>query len=363
MRLLDRYIAGEMVMPFLFGVAAFTSLFVSSELIRLAGMVVELGAPVEAVLRVFLLQLPQVMVWTLPMALLLATLMALSRLSANSEVVAMRAGGVSFWRMVAPILAVAALISLVAFVVNEAVVPWANAEADYVMAVEVQGRTLPASQDHLFMRGNDPEHGPWILYARRFDGDLQRMEQLVFLRLFEGRPVEVTSAEAASWEDEQWRMEGMVSHRFGPLGGEWTIVTSRAEGHTLDIDRSPGDIARSRRRPDQMSLAELREHVAALREEGVDVKELEVHVYLKYSLPLASFVFAMIAAPLGVQSHRSSTSVGFGISIVIIFAYYVLMSLGTALGQAGSVPPAFGAWIQNIVIGGAGLFLMIRQGR
>src|SRR5690625_2851097 len=142
MKILDRYVAAQMLMPFLFGVAAFTSLFVSSDLLRLAGMVVELGAPVGAVARVFLLQLPQVIVLTLPMSVLLATLLALSRLSSTSEIVAMRAGGLSFWRYTAPIFVIAACVSLVAFGVNGWIVPKSKLEAERVYAVVFMGRQL-----------------------------------------------------------------------------------------------------------------------------------------------------------------------------------------------------------------------------
>ena len=362
MKILDRYVASQMLMPFLFGVAAFTCLFVSSDLLRLAGMVVELGAPVGAVARVFFLQLPQVIVLTLPMSVLLATLLALSRLSATSEIVAMRAGGLSFWRYTAPIFVIAACVSVVAFGVNEWIVPKSNLEAERVMAEEVRGRPLPSTQNNLQMWGSDSTHGVWTLYAQRFDSREQIMENLVFTRLSGGRPVETTAAKRAVWDNDMWYMEGAESYLFGGDAGVITVSFSELR-QPLDIGQSPEQIALRNRDPDQMSLVELREYVAELREQGADVRELEVQLHLKYSLPAASLVFALIAAPLGVQSHRSSTSTGFGMSIVIIFIYYVLMTVGTALGQAGTIPPLLGAWIQNIAVGGTGVFLMIRQGR
>lgn len=361
MKMLDRYVTREMLVPFLFGICVFTSLFVSSDLLRLASLVVEVGAPVEAVVKVFFLQMPQVIVYTLPMSVLLATLLALSRLSSTNEIISMRASGLHFARIVAPVWVVAALVSVAAFLLNEVVVPVTNYEAERVMAEEVRGRSLPTRQEHVVIRGQEGSAVNWILYARTFDGTAQTMGDIVLTRLENHRPVETTSARRAVWVDEAWYMEDTVSHLY--LGDGRVVTLSYPEGRQpMQIRQTPSEIAARNKDPDQMSLTELREHVAVLREQGVDVKKLEVQLYQKYALPLASLIFALVAAPLGMQPARSASSIGFGISIVIIFIYYVLMSLGTALGQSGTLPPVIGGWLQNIVIGGTGVFLIIRQG-
>src|SRR5690606_26410869 len=97
--------------------------------------------------------------------------------------------------------------------------------------------------------------------------------------------------------------------------------------------------------------------------QGADVRSLEVKKHLKYSIPMASLFFAMIGVPLGIQSHRSASSIGFGLSIIIIFAYYIMMTLGSALGQAGVLPALLAAWIQNIAIGGYGAWLLAKKAR
>lgn len=361
MRRIDRYVAKEMLLPFLFGISAFTSLFVSSDLLRLAELVVDSGAPVEAALRVFLLQLPQVVVWTLPMSVLLATLLALSRLSATSEIVAMRAGGVSFGRLVAPVLIIAALVSLGAFGLNELVVPYTNERAERVMIEEIRGRSLPTTQDNVVIRGQEGPNRTWLLFARRFDARTQTMNDLVMVRMERNRPIETTSAVRAIWDGDSWFTEETVSHHY--VGDDRVVTLTYPEGRQpFQLAQTPQQIAQRRKEPEQMSLSELRDHVATLRDQGVDVRSLEVQMHLKYSLPLASLAFALIAAPLGIQSHRSATSIGFGLSVILIFVYYTLMTLGTALGQAGTLPAAVAAWVQNITIGGTGVFLMIRQG-
>src|SRR5690606_20975399 len=131
-----------------------SSLFVSGDLLSLANLVVELGAPIEPALKVFLLKLPQIIVWTLPMSVLLATLLSLSRLSQNSEIVAMRAGGMSFGRLAAPILCVSLLISVVSFLINEPLVPHTNAASRRVLVEEVRGSRLPTITRRVGMQGD-----------------------------------------------------------------------------------------------------------------------------------------------------------------------------------------------------------------
>lgn len=359
--ILDRYIVREMVGPMLFGVAAFTSLFVSGDLLNLANLVVEAGAPVGPAFRVFLLGLPQIIVWTLPMSVLLATLLSLSRLSANSEIVAMRAGGSSFYRITAPILGVSLLVSLISFAIGELVVPVANSQAQRIMVEEVRGSQLPTISRHVVIKGERGRDLDWLLYANSYNNRTSVFHQATIVYMRQNQPVQTAFADRILWQGNQWVMENGVSYHYTDSGN---VVVATYPEHSRPVDlgrQTPEDVARRQKDPEEMSLSELREHIDVMRSQGVDVRSLQVQMHLKYSIPLASFFFALIGAPLGIQPHRSASSIGFGMSIIIIFIYYVLMTLGSALGQAGALPPAAGAWMQNIAVGGYGAWLYYRK--
>lgn len=362
MRILDRYIAREMLGPLLFGLGAFTSLFLSGDLLNLARLAVELGAPLGPLGRVLLLKLPQIFVWTLPMAVLLGSLLALSRLSASSEIVAIRAAGVSFYRVAAPGIAIGLLVSAVSFLLNEAIVPKANFVAQRVMVEEIQGGQLPRVTKNVILRQYQGDILEWFLYARQFDGRAETMADVTMLRLASGRPIETTYAERVVWDGSTWYMENGVSFMHG--SAEQAVVVRYGQARQpVPIGQRPEQIAQVQKNPEQMSAAELRQHIAILASQGQDVRALAVQWHQKFALPLASFVFALVGAPLGIQPHRSASSIGFGLSIIVIFAYYVVMSLGTALGQGGYLPPAVAAWSQDVLLGGAGLFLIRRAAR
>lgn len=355
--ILDRYIAREMALPFLFGFGAFTSIAASSDLLGIVRLVVERGAPIKAALKAFMYGMPQIFIWTLPMAALLSTLLAVSRLAGSSELVAMLAGGRSFFRSIKPLLIAAALISAFSLVVNEAVVPHANLQARRVMVEELQGRSLPTIQRNVLLRGPGGADGEWFLHARQFDAASQTMRDVTLVRLEGNRPVETTYAGRVVWDSGGWFMENGVTYLLreeimGQFGG------SR---QPLRIDQTPRQIAQRTRNPEEMSATELREHIALLQSQGAEVRSLQVEMHLKYALPMASFVFALLAAPLGAQPHRSASSIGFGLSVILIFVYYILMATGTALGQAGILPPILAAWSQNLLMGGVGALLIWRK--
>ena len=98
-----------------------------------------------------------------------------------------------------------------------------------------------------------------------------------------------------------------------------------------------------------ISRMELDNHIKLLKQEGRDVKELKVSYHQRFSIPLACFIFALVGAPLGLSPNRSGSSIGLGLSIIVIFIYYTLMTVGSALGQSGNLSPWLGAWLQNII--------------
>lgn len=360
---LDSYIVREALGPLFFGIGAFTSLFVGGDLLNLANLVVEIGAPVLPALKVFLLKLPQIIVWTLPMSVLLATLISLSRLSANSEIVAMRAGGISLLRIAWPIYALSLVISVLGFVISETIVPITNQRSRVIMVEQVRGGTLPTVTRHVVIKGERGENLDWLLYANSYDNRTSTFANATLVYMQENVPVQTAFAQRIVWRDGVWVMEEGMAYHFGTDG---STIVAQYPAHTRPVDlggQGPKEIGQLQKDPEEMSLVELQRHIDILRRQGADVRGLEVKKHAKYAIPMAAFFFAVIGVPLGIQSHRSASSIGFGLSIIIIFTYYVIMTLGSALGQAGVLPPALAAWIQNIIVGGYGARLMAQKAR
>jgi len=358
---LGRYVLRELSGPLFFGILAFTGLFFSVDLVQIVRLAAEHGAPWSVTFQLIALRLPQIIVYTFPMAVLLAALLTLSRLSANSEIVAMQAGTVSFYRIVAPVIAVGLAVSFISLAVEEWIVPAANYEYRRIVTEDVQGGQLPTVTHNVILKEYQGGLLRGFLYASRYDGAGRVMHDVTIVELEGGRPVRTTFASRVLWEGNTWLMEDGVIHVHGDEPG--VTLDFRQGRQPVSIGYRPDQVMQAQKSPEEMTIRELRDHIAVLNARSDDMREHVLQLHLKFAIPAASFVFALLAAALGVQPHRSASSVGFGLSILVIFAYYILMTIGTAMAENGRINPILGAWLQNIVLGAAGVILTWRASR
>ncbi|HMM20936.1 MAG TPA: LptF/LptG family permease [Selenomonadales bacterium] len=357
MRILDKYIIKELLGPFIFGICAFSSIFIgTSTLFRLAQYITKYGASAATVIKLFLYSLPAIVVLTFPMSMLLASLLSFGRLSGSSEITAMKSGGLSFYRLAAPVFIVALFTSLFATAFNELVVPAANAAYNNTVRYEIEKNTKPRSQEHIVIKDVNGESIERLTYARKFDENTSTMYAVTIQDFENDRLVRVENAEKAIWDKNQWTMFNGIIYDLTPEG---TLERSmHFTEQIMPIDKNPTAISREQKKPEEMTIKELKQHIKALKREFVKSSSYEVELHQRLAIPMASFVFALIGTPLGLQPHRSSSSIGMGISIIVIFIYYSIMTVTTALGQGGVIPVVLAAWLPNILGIAAGFFLI-----
>lgn len=357
MRILDKYIIKELLGPFIFGICAFSSVFIgTSTLFRIAQYVTQYGAPLFTVAKLFVYSLPSIIVLTFPMSMLLASLLSFGRLSGSSEITAMKSGGLSFYRLAAPVFVVALFVSIFAVGFNEYVVPKANAAYNYIVKYEIEKNTAPKSQEHIVIKDVSGGLLERLTYARKYDEATGAMYAVTMQEFQNGNLTRVENAEKAVWKTDRWIMYNGIIH---DLSAEGKLErTMRFEQQIMPLNKAPKDISNDQKKPEEMSIKELKQQVNVLKSQYVKASNYEVELYQRFSIPMASFVFSLIGTPLGLQPHRSSSSIGLGISIIIIFIYYTIMTITTALGQGGAVPALIAAWIPNIIGIIAGFFLV-----
>ena len=359
MRILDKYILRELMGPFLFGIAAFSSIFIGTNTIfRIVQYMTKYGASLASVTKLFIYSLPNIIVLTFPMSMLLASLLAFGRLSAASEITAMKSGGLSFFRLSVPVFVVAFFVSIFAVAFNELVVPAANTAYNNTVFYEIQKNTTPKSQDHIIIKDVESGNLSRLTYARRFDEATNTMVGVTMEEFDNNRLVRVENAEKAVWKDNRWTMYYGVIY---DLGAEGNLERSmRFEEQTMPVTKAPRAIAREQKKPEEMTIRELKQQIRVLEREYVKASLYEVELHQRVAIPIASLVFALIGTPLGLSPHRSSSSTGLGFSIVIIFVYYIFMAVFTALGQGAAINPAVAAWMPNIIGLMAGFYLVKR---
>ena len=206
LRLLDRYVLKELLYPFVFGIAAFSSIFIASTMLfKITQYMTKYGAPLETVARLFMYNMPEVINYTFPMSMLLAALMAFGKLSGSSEITAMKAGGVSYYRIVAPVLVVGFFVSMFSMVWAEKVVPTSKAKASIILNEEIRHNTRPTTQNHIIIKtiSGDTQR---VTYANKFDEKLGKMTDITIEEFNKGKIARIQTAKEGYWENGSWRI-------------------------------------------------------------------------------------------------------------------------------------------------------------
>ncbi|MBR2142426.1 LptF/LptG family permease, partial [Anaerovibrio sp.] len=308
--------------------------------------ITEYGASLSAIAKIFVLSLPGVIIWTFPMSMLLACLLTIGRLSSSSEITAMKSCGISFYRIATPAIVLGAIVSVFAIAFNEYVVPWSNEAYSNVLNYEIKGNLAPQSQEHIIIKEIKDGTIQRLIYARQYDADTNMMYGISMQAFEDGKLSHVENAEYAKWQDNQWTMYAGIIYDVSK--GE-THHTMHFNSQVLPINESPNAIIREQKKPEELSMEELRAQIDIMKAQYVNTKKLETELYQRITVPMASLIFTLVAIPLGMQPNRNSSSRGFVISIIIIFIYYSLMTMAGAIAQSGAVDPMLAVWLPNIV--------------
>ena len=369
--LLDRWLLNELIGPLLFGIAAFTAVSLSVGVVfELVRRVAESGLPLTAALQVLLLRLPGFLVLSFPMATLMATLLAFSRLSGSSELTALRSVGVSTRRMVMPALALALCMSVLTFVFNDVIVPRANLEATNsleralgkAISTEKGSNIMYSRFGRVAMEGGERvKMLTHIFYARNFlRGEMQDVTLLDFSRLGQRQ---MLTAESAQWNEQLslWQFRnGRIINVDDATG---STTSARFDRYNYPLSRDPLEVAKLPTDPSVMTVGQARTAERLQRRAG-NVKEarrLRVRIQEKFAFPAICLVFGLIGSSIGVRPHsRTSRSQGFGISVMLIFGYYLMSFIFSSLGITGTLTPFLAAWLP-VFIGLAGGMVLLRQ--
>ncbi len=354
MKILDRYMVQTLGGPFLFGLAAFTLLFVAGELLNIARLVSEEHASLLAAGKYFVYTLPATLVLTFPMSMLLAVLLAMSRLSGDSEITAMRAGGISVYRIAAPMVAVGLAASLVGLWFQEIIVPTATTKAEEILRSEIQSGGTQILTDQI-VNTSLPNGDRQLTMAQGFDPKKDELQNTT-IEVFRGStPLSLLFAPRGAYHGNSWKFFDATEYVLDPC-------CERIDNPQLSIDigADPSQLIEQGKQPEDMSRAEIR----TLLQGDVKAKDasryarLLVTYHSKLARPFACLVFALLAIPLGIRPQRSSSGAGFGISIAIVFAFYVVTTICLAIGQSNPSTSLVMAWLPNVVFSLTGIWLL-----
>ncbi|OGU14375.1 MAG: LPS export ABC transporter permease LptF [Geobacteraceae bacterium GWC2_53_11] len=357
-RILSLYIIREISSLFLLGIVIFTLVLLMGRLITLTDLVVSHGVPLGDVGRMIMYLIPSFLVFTIPMAFLLAVLLAFGRLSADNEIVVIKASGVSVIQMMPPVIVCAFMAVLLALGASTIGVPWGNSAFKELSFQVLKNNITATIREKTFW---DDIPGV-VMYTDHYDESEQALKGVI---IHDGRNADrpmtvfarngVVSSVAGSQAlllslyDGSIHMAGAGDiYRLVHFGEYSMTVGEKGKGST--ISRNETD----------MWLSELHSQIESAATSPKDRLKMMAEYHSRFTFPFSSLVFAILAVPLGIQNRRSGKSGGFTVSIAIILAYYVLMSVVRTLAEKGSVPPAVALWVPDLVFFCLGCFLLRR---
>ncbi len=364
MKLIDRYILREMVVPFLLGLAIFTSILLIIRILKLVELVVNRGVPLGQMLLVFSYILPAFLELTVPMALLLAILVAFGRMSSDSEIVALRAAGVSLFRLLAPVAVFAGGIALLTLWLSLTARPWGNSHLRTGLYEIVKTRAVAGIKPKVF---ND-EFKDLVIYVDHVQPASDLLEGVLIADTRDSAMRNTVYAENGRLVTNESRHTLTLRLQNGGI-----YSTGRGEGFqvtrfstydiTLDLNAALAQLRNREKDASEMTTDELRAAILAKQAAGEPAYAERVEAARKYAIPFACLVFAALGVPLGIQPTRSVHSRGFSLSLVLIFLYYLLLTFGQNLGERGALPPLIAVWLPNAVLAGVAAVLLSRAAR
>jgi lipopolysaccharide export system permease protein len=332
-------------------------IILASQLFWLAELIIVKKIATGTVARLLLYKLPDAIAQSIPVSTLCGALLSIMRLGKDSELAALRTGGVRAFRLVLPLLVLGLVASVVTFAFNERVVPWANHEFENMVRRIVLEEALPTAEENVFFRGT----GDRFFYIRKVDQSSQELRDVLVYEARKEGPPRIITARSGSAKGVIWTLSDGVVHDLDAEG--YVVYEAKFKEMSLRMDQKFESFFGEQKTPSEMSRRELKSYIDLFQAGGVNVSALIVDYQLKLALPFAAFIFVLTGAPIAASAVSPKTGRFTGIALggCIAFLYYALSSILRSLGVSSALPPFVAAWTGNIIFALVGAVLIVRS--
>jgi len=356
MKQLDKYILKQVIEMFIMGVLVFTSIiFASDTFITLIKQISMYGIPFKIAFLIIILHLPSVFVMTIPMGVLLATVMTLNGLSLSSEITVMRACGIGINRIAKPIFVFAIIMASLSFITNETIVPVMTKQSTDLALYAFSKKNIPEGKENFtFKEVNDNGTLKRLFYVADCTGG--KLHNITVLDSSKDGTIQILQAREGETAEEGWKFQKGAIYTVTNNGKalDTTLFEDTTVKFGMDLSKEM-----NRNLANEHNFIQLVKFLA--KSDTPDRRYLSISLFDKIALPLTTIVFVLIGVPLAITPPRVRYNRGFLFSILIIFAYYLVRALSLSFGEAGSLPVALAAFMPDIVLTIIGVGLYYRK--
>lgn len=360
MNILDKYLIRSFLNVLTFALFAFCLIYIVVDLIGFMDKFIDSDVSSFFIIKYYLYYIPYIIILSLPVAMLLASLFSVGQLARYTEIIAMSASGLSLFRILMPLFITSIIISCFALYVGEKFVPITNQKKIdvYNQYVNKSAKSAQSRHKDIYIQVQKNE---WLNIAF-FDGKINTGHN-ISVQYFNdkfNRIIKRIDAPRMVREKKSWILLNGYIRTFND-STEQIQVFDRLEKPEFKF--SSEDLAQVQKKAEEMSYWELKQFTQNIKRNGGNPDRWLVDLYLKIAFPFANFIIVLFGAPLASRKTRSGPSISFGISLLICFLYFGIIKTGQALGHNGTLSPLFSAWLGNLIFGCAAfviLFIMRR---
>jgi len=359
MKIFDRYILKNFLNILLFSIAAFTLIYIITNLIEKLDSFLDKQIPSKMIILYYIYFIPEIIKQILPVSMLMASLFSVSQLARHHELIAMKSSGVSLFRILLPIIIFSFFISIFSFFFNELFVLYTNRlkfdiDRVYLLKLPPTGLT---EQSNISIQDSEER----IVNVGYFDSERLIAYNINIQIKKENTITQRIDAKEMRWIKNKWILNNGAVRNFKDEQEELKLFTQLTD-YTLNV--KPEDLSVIQIKPEEMNYAELERFIKKLKSLGSDTMKWSVNLNQKLSFPFSSFIIVMFGISFASIGWRGGTAKGFGISLIICFLYYgINISLGPILGQKNILQPALAAWLGNIIFGILGIISLLNAPR
>ena len=358
-KIISRYIFREIALPFFLILFVLTFVLLMGKILQIMDLMVNKGISVVDILHLVMLIMPSFLMFTIPIALLVSILIAMGTFSADNEITALKAAGVSLLQIYYPVAVASLLTFICTIVIGYYLVPQSNfATKKLLFELATQNASI-GIKEKVF----NSDFKDLLVYADKIPANGEYMEGVIISDKRSTEEQNTIIAKKAFLVADTKRMivklrlENGSIHTVSPDLKNYRKVDFRIYDLILDLSTTLATYSEEYKSSTEMTLTELLERMKKPGLDGSAIRELAIEVHKKFSIPLSCIFFGLLALPLGITSHRAVKSRGFAVGIIIVAAYYLLRIGGEALAETGRLSPAVGVWTPNVIFAIIGVLL------